>query len=179
MTARRRAGRTSALFVALGLMVIGFGGAYSYWESYYQHRGFQTVALVAGAHQGRLVGVNFYSRALGRKADYLAYLPPGYAPARRRYPVYYLLHGSPGRPEVYVTIANMGLRMDDLVARHRMQPMIWGRVLERVLRCHRSDGLPRAQPRLGEGQRGREGSPRPGPAQGDGPMAVTDRVLHR
>jgi enterochelin esterase-like enzyme len=124
VTARRRAGRTSALFVALGLIVIGFGGAYSYWESYYQHRGFQTVALVAGAHQGRLVDVNFYSRALGRKADYLAYLPPGYDPARRRYPAYYLLHGSPGRPEVYVTIANMGLRMDDLVARHRMQPMI-------------------------------------------------------
>ena len=124
MRHRRRLGRVSAVLVALGLLVVGVGGAYSYWESYYQHRGFQTVALVAGAHRGRLITVNFYSRALHREADYLAYLPPGYDPAHRRYPVYYLLHGSPGRPEVFVTIANMGLRMDDLVARHWMQPMI-------------------------------------------------------
>lgn len=124
MRHRRRLGRVSAVLVALGLLVVGAGGAYSYWESYYQHRGFQTVALVAGAHRGRLITVNFYSQALRRDADYLAYLPPGYDPAHRRYPVYYLLHGSPGRPEVFVTIASMGLRMDDLVARHRMQPMI-------------------------------------------------------
>src|ERR1700727_504626 len=124
MRVRRRLGRATAALVALGVLVVGLGGAYSYWESYYQHRGFQTVALVAGAHRGRLVAVDFYSHALHRGADYLAYLPPGYDPARRRYPVYYLLHGSPGRPEVFVTIANMGLRMDDLIARHRMQPMI-------------------------------------------------------
>jgi enterochelin esterase-like enzyme len=124
MRVRRRLGRATAVLVALGVLVVGLGGAYSYWESYYQHRGFQTVALVAGAHPGRLVAVDFYSQALHRGADYMAYLPPGYDPARRRYPVYYLLHGSPGRPEVFVTIANMGLRMDDLVARHRMQPMI-------------------------------------------------------
>lgn len=117
-------GRITAAVVALGLVVTGLAGAYSYWEAYYQHRGFKTVALIAGARRGHLVAVNFYSPALGRDADYLAYLPPGYDPAHRRYPVYYLLHGSPGRPEVYVTIANMGLRMDNLIAEHRMRPMI-------------------------------------------------------
>lgn len=114
----------TAMLVGVALLVVGLGGAYSYWEAYYQHRGFKTVALVHGARQGQLVTVNFYSEALGRKADYLVYLPPGYAPATTRYPVYYLLHGSPGRPQVYIAIAEMGLRMDNLVAEHRMRPMI-------------------------------------------------------
>ncbi len=116
-------GVTVAL-VVLALLAVGLGGAYSYWESYYLHRGFATVALVHGARRGRLVTVNFSSEALRREADYLVYLPPGYARARHRYPVYYLLHGSPGRPQVYVAIADMGLRMDDLIAEHRMRPMI-------------------------------------------------------
>ena len=77
------------------------------------------MALIRGAHKGRLVAVNFESQALGRDADYLAYLPPGYDPLHRRYPVYYLLHGSPGRPKVFVDIASMGLRMDNLIAEHR------------------------------------------------------------
>jgi len=116
--------RLSVVLVALGLLMTGLAGAYSYWESYYQHRGFATVALVAGARKGRLVTVDFYSVALGRRADYLAYLPPGYDPARHRYPVYYLLHGSPSRPEAFIGIADMGIRLDNLVAEHRMRPMI-------------------------------------------------------
>ena len=116
--------RMTVLLVALALAGVGLSGAYNYWESYYQHRGFEPVALVAGARRGTLETVNFYSRALHREADYLAYLPPGYAPAQHRYPVYYLLHGSPGRPQVYIAIADMGLRMDNLIAEHRMRPMI-------------------------------------------------------
>jgi enterochelin esterase-like enzyme len=114
----------TAVLVALALLAVGLGSAYSYWESYYQHRGFATVALVAGARRGHLVTVNFHSEALGREADYLVYLPPGYDPATHRYPVYYLLHGSPGRPQVYIAIADMGLRMDNLIAEHSMRPMI-------------------------------------------------------
>lgn len=113
----------TAVLIGLAVLVIGLGGAYSYWESYYEHRGFKTVALIHGAHRGRLVTVDFYSSALHREADYLAYLPPGYDPAKR-YPVYYLLHGSPGRPQVFIAIADMGLRMDNLIAEHRMRPMI-------------------------------------------------------
>lgn len=116
--------RMSVILVALALLVIGLSGAYSYWESYYQHRGFQTVALVAGARRGRLVRVDFDSRALDREADYLAYLPPGYDPAGDRYPVYYLLHGSPSRPGAFLAIAHLGTRLDNLVAEHRVRPMI-------------------------------------------------------
>ncbi len=113
----------SVLLIALVLLATGLDGAYRYWESYYQHRGFNPVALLAGARPGQRVWVHFYSPALRRQADYLTYLPPGYDP-RRRYPVYYLLHGSPGRPQVYTTIASMPTRMDNLLSRHRMTPMI-------------------------------------------------------
>lgn len=117
-------GRMSVGLVALALLGTGLSGAYSYWESYYQHRGFAPVALVAGARKGRLVKVHFQSRALGRVADYYAYLPPVYDAAARRYPVYYLLHGSPGRPDAYLAIAHLGTRLDNLIAEQRMRPMI-------------------------------------------------------
>jgi hypothetical protein len=88
--------------LSLALTAIGLFGAYRYWESYYQGRGFATVAYLPHAPRGRLVTANFYSPALGHEADYLAYLPPGYGHDGRRYPVYYLLHGSPGRPQVFL-----------------------------------------------------------------------------
>jgi enterochelin esterase-like enzyme len=110
--------------LALALTAIGLIGTYSYWESYYQHRGFQTIAFLPHAHRGRLETMRFYSRALHRRADYLVYLPPGYGTSTRRYPAYYLLHGIPGRPQVYFSIANMPVRMDNLISRHRMRPLI-------------------------------------------------------
>ena len=117
-------GRMSVLLVALAVLVTGLDGAYGYWESYFQHRGFTPVRLIAGAHPGHRIWVHFYSGALHRNFDYLVYLPPGYDPVHHRYPVYYLLHGSPGRPQVYTGIASMGTRMDNLIHRHRMQPML-------------------------------------------------------
>jgi enterochelin esterase-like enzyme len=106
------------------LTAVGLLGTYRYWESYYQHRGFQTVAFLPHAQHGRLETITFYSQALHRRADYLVYLPPGYGQSAQRYPAYYLLHGSPGRPEVYLGIASMPVRMDNLISRHRMRPMI-------------------------------------------------------
>ncbi len=116
--------RLSVLLLALAVLFTGLDGAYGYWESYYQHRGFNPVHLVAGAHPGRRLWVHFYSPALHRHFDYLAYLPPGYDPVHHRYPVYYMLHGSPGRPQVYTGIASVPTRMDNLISRHRMAPMI-------------------------------------------------------
>jgi enterochelin esterase-like enzyme len=110
--------------VALALAAIGLVGTYSYWENYYQHRGFVPVAFLPHARHGHLETIHFYSHALRREADYLVYLPPGYGQSPQRYPTYYLLHGSPGRPEVYLDIASMPVRMDNLISRHRMRPMI-------------------------------------------------------
>ncbi|MFZ0042383.1 MAG: alpha/beta hydrolase-fold protein [Solirubrobacteraceae bacterium] len=121
----RRRGPAHPLIALLvvTLAAVGFVGAYQYWESYYQHRGFATVAYLPHARRGQLVDVNFYSQALGRESDYLAYLPAGYGTGER-YPVYYLLHGSPGRPKVFIDIASMDVRMDNLISQHRMRPMI-------------------------------------------------------
>ena len=110
--------------LAMALTVVGLIGAYNYWESYYQHRGFQPVAFLPHARAGHLETVTFYSQALHRPADYLVYLPPGYDQSAERYPVFYLLHGSPGRPQVYIGIASMPVRMDNLISRRRMRPMI-------------------------------------------------------
>ncbi len=70
-----------------------------------------------------MLSVNFYSRSLRRSADYLVYLPPGYDPSRR-YPVFYLLHGMPGRPQVYIDIANMDIRLDNRISQRQVPPMI-------------------------------------------------------
>jgi enterochelin esterase-like enzyme len=122
---RRRARRAALAAITAVLAGIGLIGAYTYWESYYQHRGFATVAYLPHAQRGRLTTVNFYSAALHREADYIVYLPPGYGDnILERYPVYYLLHGSPGRPEVFLGIANLPVRMDNLISEHRMRPMI-------------------------------------------------------
>jgi enterochelin esterase-like enzyme len=115
------------LLVALVLIPvawIGVRGVYGYWESYYVHRGFAPVRPIPHSGHGQNVIVHFYSQALHREFDYRVFLPPRYDPARHRYPVYYLLHGSPGRPQVYIAIADMGVRMDNLIAEHHARPMI-------------------------------------------------------
>jgi len=120
---RRLALAAAVALTGLALGITGLAGAYSYWQSYYVHRGFTPVALVHGAHRGKLQRIEFYSPALRRTTHYLAYLPPGYRPGLR-YPVYYLLHGSPGQPSVYLAIVSIGIRMDNLIGEHRMAPMI-------------------------------------------------------
>jgi enterochelin esterase-like enzyme len=116
--------RRLVVLATAALAVVGLVGAYRYWESYYQHRGFDTVAFLPHARPGHLQTVHFYSPALHRQADYTVYTPPGYAQSTARYPVYYLLHGSPGRPVVFTDIAQLPVRMDNLISQHRMRPMI-------------------------------------------------------
>jgi len=126
---RRPRTRPVVALATAAIAVVGLIGVYSYWEAYYQHRGFATVAFLPHARRGHLQTVHFYSPALRRVADYIVYTPPGYDndPARAggsRYPVYYLLHGSPGRPAVFTDIAQLPVRMDNLISQHRMRPMI-------------------------------------------------------
>lgn len=109
--------------IGVAVAMIGGWGTYRYWNSYYQHRGFAQVAFPPHAPRGRVRTIHFYSVSLRRRADYIVGLPPGYG-SGVRYPVYYLLHGSPGRPDVYLGIANLPARMDNLISQRRMRPMI-------------------------------------------------------
>lgn len=111
-------GLAAVVFVGVGLLGVG-----SYWESYYHHRGFVPPPRLASAAVGRRETVQFYSRALRRRADYLVYLPAGYSPTSR-YPVLYLLHGDPGQPQLFFDVGNVGIRLDNLVAQRQIPPMI-------------------------------------------------------
>lgn len=120
---RRSARRIAIVLIAVTVTAAGMVGALSYARDYSVHRGFGTVVQFRRAGTGRLVKVRFFSPALRRTADYLAYLPPHYSVARR-YPVYYLLHGMPGQPRVFVDIANMDVRLDNQLSLGRARPMI-------------------------------------------------------
>ncbi|HET9105035.1 MAG TPA: alpha/beta hydrolase-fold protein [Solirubrobacteraceae bacterium] len=72
---------------------------------------------------GHLTRVHFYSRALHRVADYLVYLPRA-AATGRRLPVFYGLHGMPGHPLAFTANAAIEPRLEWLVRRHRVRPMI-------------------------------------------------------
>jgi enterochelin esterase-like enzyme len=115
--------RALIALAVLAFIAIGLLGTGSYWESYYQHRGFVPPQRVANGAVGRRETVEFYSQALGRRADYLVYLPAGYSPTTR-YPVLYLLHGDPGRPQLFFDVGNVGVRLDNLTAQRQVPPMI-------------------------------------------------------
>jgi len=115
--------RTISLVVALTTTVVGLIGAWSYGQAYSQHRGFEVVLKIPRAGTGRLLNIDYYSSALHRRAYYLVYLPPGYT-ASKHYPVLYLLHGMPGKPQVFVDIANLDVRLDNLLTEGQLRPMI-------------------------------------------------------
>jgi enterochelin esterase-like enzyme len=72
---------------------------------------------------GRLMTVDFYSEALRREASYLIFLPAGYSPSRPL-PVFYGLHGMPGRPLAFTIDADIEPRLELLIAHGRVPPMI-------------------------------------------------------
>lgn len=78
---------------------------------------------VAASLAGKLLRIHFYSRALGRVADYLVYLPREYT-GRTRLPVFYMLHGMPGRPLAFTVDANIEPKLERLIRLHRIKPMI-------------------------------------------------------
>ena len=72
---------------------------------------------------GRLLTIHFYSRALRKRADYLVYVPKEYVPWRPL-PVFYMLHGMPGRPMAFTVNGHVETRIEMLISERRMQPMI-------------------------------------------------------
>jgi enterochelin esterase-like enzyme len=125
--ARRRlravvAALAAALFVAGGLI-----GIDHYLWGYWLYRGFAPpqdppYVKVAGTTQR----ISITSAAIGgRSQQTYVYLPPGYdTHPNKRYPVLYLMHGSPGVPLAFILTVRVGVLEDALVAKHLMRPMI-------------------------------------------------------
>ena len=109
-----------AVLWGLGGLLLGR----DYVHAYAEYRGFAPPRLPHGVPGGRVVDVHFLSPALHRRARYLVYLPPGYAPRTHRYPVLYLLHGAPGGPQVFVHIDAIGTYLSVGIHRHRIRPML-------------------------------------------------------
>jgi enterochelin esterase-like enzyme len=119
-----------ALAVPLAAAFAGFGslGAYRYVDNYWVYRGYAPPHDPAFVTQhGKTARFYVKSAALaGRSQPVDVYLPPGYAAhPRRRYPVFYLLHGFPGAPGGFLQTVRMGVYEDEFVAGLRMQPMIF------------------------------------------------------
>lgn len=121
------AGRTAIAAVAAAWLAAGLVGAYVYVNRYVVYRGFPDPVLPAGVPAAQVKRVRFTSTALHRRSYYLAVLPPGYAAAARRgerFPVIYLLHGSPGGTRQFITVGEVAVRLAELVHDGRMPPTI-------------------------------------------------------
>jgi S-formylglutathione hydrolase FrmB len=107
-------------------VVVGALGVYRYGMGFWLYRGFappKDPAFVT--EKGTTARLYVASPALGgRRQAVDVYLPPGYATSTRRYPVFYLLHGFPGRPGAFLETVRMGVVEDVLLARHRVRPFI-------------------------------------------------------
>jgi enterochelin esterase-like enzyme len=104
----------------------GFG-TYRYLRNYWVYRGFAPAhdpAFVSSV--GTTETLRLASPAVGgRRQEVVVYLPPGYAASStRRYPVLYLLHGSPGTPSAFLHELRMGVIDDVFTAQRRARPLI-------------------------------------------------------
>jgi enterochelin esterase-like enzyme len=52
------------------------------------------------------------------------YTPPGYETGKNKYPVLYLLHGSGGDEEAWISLGRLSTMMDNLIAQGKIVPMI-------------------------------------------------------
>ena len=123
-----RGHRLALACIAIAVTALGLACFARYVHEYVLYRGFgPPVALVPPADQGSIETLAFRSRALGGRSEHaLVYLPAAYRtqPARR-FPVAYLLHGTPGDPRTaFVNSLHIGPRLDLLILRHRVRPMI-------------------------------------------------------
>ena len=119
--------RLALIAAAAVWFAAGGVGVYRYVDRYSLYRGFPVPVTPAGVPRGRVMHIYFRSRALGRRFDYLVYLPPGYrrrAARGHRFPVVYLLHGEPGNVHTYVRAGRLAVAEDVLLHKHAIRPEI-------------------------------------------------------
>jgi enterochelin esterase-like enzyme len=127
------------LLLAAALAVTGLIGLFRYVDTYWLYRGFPppSVPRVVVVHRhgtvrqvpvvlAQVQQIYVASPDIGGFRDpVFVVLPPGYAshPAER-YPVLYLLHGSPGDPLNFLTVGRVQDLESTLVAAGKMKPLI-------------------------------------------------------
>jgi enterochelin esterase-like enzyme len=125
---RRRLGVRAAIALICAMWLgVGVYGVVAYGHNYYRYRGFAPPVDPPGVPHGKLLERHFWSPALHQRRSYLIYLPPGYAAAVARgvrFPVLYLLHGSPGGGDLFVNAGGVGVALDGLVSRRDIQPFL-------------------------------------------------------
>jgi enterochelin esterase-like enzyme len=123
----RSLGWSVALVATAAALTAGLAGVYRYLDNFWLYRGYPPPRDPAWVKEhGTVQTIAVSSPAIGgRSQQVIVFLPPGYA-ARppRRYPVFYLLHGSPGLPNALLLTVKAGVVEDELVAKHEIRPMI-------------------------------------------------------
>jgi enterochelin esterase-like enzyme len=117
----------ATIVVSIAVLAGGLFGAWAYGNNYYVYRGYAPPRNPPGVAPGRLVAERFYSPALHAPRSYKVWLPPGYAAGAARgvrFPVLYLLHGSPGRADLFINAAGLGVALDTLVAHRATGPFL-------------------------------------------------------
>ncbi len=123
-----RAHRLAVTTLAVAVTALGLGLFVRYAHDYVLYRGFgPPVATVPPAQQGRIATLTFNSPSLGGRAERaLVYLPAAYRrQPGQRFPVAYLLHGTPGDPRTaFVNSLHVAPRLDLLILWHDVRPFI-------------------------------------------------------
>jgi len=73
---------------------------------------------------GNVVRTWYKSATLGMERRMTIYCPPGYDNSKESYPVLYLLHGSGGDEEAWITLGCVSRIMDNLIAEGKIKPMM-------------------------------------------------------
>lgn len=78
-----------------------------------------------GVARGTVHLEDYFSKSLGRERRMRVYTPPGYdAAKRKKYPVFYLLHGSGDNEQGWTEYGRAHIIFDNLIAQHKAVPMI-------------------------------------------------------
>jgi len=73
---------------------------------------------------GSVVRRWYNSAAFKTSRRLTVYTPPGYEEGKSKFPVLYLLHGSGGDEEAWITLGAVSRIMDNLIAERKIEPMI-------------------------------------------------------
>jgi enterochelin esterase-like enzyme len=73
---------------------------------------------------GAVAEVTYWSSTLKRFRRLHVYTPPGYELGKRKFPVFYLLHGAGDCDDSWTTVGRAGFILDNLIAAGKARPMV-------------------------------------------------------